>query len=181
MYPTVQTTDPAKALKQNLAINTKVIDVTEKNQELVKAVENTKSAAKYSIASSFASMIEAQAGVQMIAASKSQYAANKSLINRNIANTQAVMMENLQDTMSQLDSVSAAKNVDINSQAIRAIKERGLIDMGKDFADMTTQGSLQKSALDLQYSMQMSEAKTIRNKTLGKGLDNIFEMAEFLL
>lgn len=183
MYPTSQniTTQSAKDLASlydklygNTLYNTGV-------KKIEKSIEEQKTSAKYTIASNIAGIIEAQAGVEAIKASKSQYEANKSLINRNIDTTQTIMMQNFQDSMAQLDAVAAAKNVDINSQSIRGIKERGLMEMGQDFADMTIQGSLQKAALDLQYTMEKSQAESIRNKSLTKGFDNILKAAEYLL
>ena len=151
------------------------------SQKLQKAIEEQKTAAKWSIGANLASILEAQAGVEVIKSAKSQYANNKSLINRNIDDMQTTMMVNFEDSMAQLDSVAAAKNIDINSQSIRGIKERGLRDMGEDFGTMDIQGELQKSALDFQYKMQKTQAESIRNKTLLNSTENILSAAEYLL
>lgn len=183
--PTEALTENTIGLYGNYASNSAIgklpINLNTKNATLQKAIEQTKTAAKYSMAASIANIFEAQAGVDAVTNMKTQYNTNKSLINRNIATTQSVMMANLEDNMAQLDAVAAAKNVDINSQAIRFSKEKALIDMGQDFATMDIQGDLQKAALDLQYSMQKSQAKSARNKALSSNLDNLFSMAEYLL
>ena len=182
-------TNPTEALQQNTrslytnyaANSTIPINLNVKNDALQKAVEQTQEAAKLSITANLASLFEAQMGVENLQATRYQYKANKSLINRNIEVTQSVMMNNLEDSMAQLDSVSAAKNVDINSQALRFTKEKALMDMGKDFATMQVQGDLQKAALDLQFSMQKAEVKNARNKVLTKSIENIIEASKYLL
>lgn len=183
------TSNPTEALIQNTRTlysnyanqSTMPINLEAKNIALQKAVAQTQEAAKLSIQSNLASLFEAQMGVENLQATRYQYAANKSLINRNIETTQSVMMNNLEDSMAQLDAVTAAKNVDINSQAIRFTKEKALMNMGQDFADMQIQGDLQKAALDLQFAMQKTEVKNARNKILTKSIDNIIEASKYLL
>lgn len=182
MNDTVKLT-PSQALMANTneLLGELPTNLIKRNKKLQQAIEETKTAAKYSIASSVAAIFEAQAGVEAITSMKTQYNASKSLINRNIATTQTVMMQNLEDRMAQLDAVTAAKNVDIRSQAVRFVKEKALMNIGQDFADMEMQGSLQKAALDLQHKMEVTAAKSARSKTLFKSIGKIIESAEYLL
>lgn len=88
-----------------------------------------------------------------------QYESKKKLIDANIANQESSMMENLQENMSQLNVITAAQNVDISSEGVQAMKDKGLSDMSKDITEMRQQGKLNKMALDLDYIMSVKDAK----------------------
>lgn len=88
-----------------------------------------------------------------------QYDTKKKLIDANIANQETLMMENLQENMSQLNVITAAQNVDISSEGVQAVKDKGLADMSKDITEMRQQGKLNKMALDLDYIMNVKDAK----------------------
>lgn len=90
---------------------------------------------------------------------KSQYETQKKIIDANIDNTEAALLENLRENMANLDVMTAAKNVDISSQAIQGDKVKGAMDLGEDIAAMHTNGALQKAALDLEYAMNVRKAK----------------------
>ena len=92
-------------------------------------------------------------------ATKDQYETQKKIIDTNIDKTESALMENLMSNMADLDVMSAAKNVDLSSQAIAGDKAKGAMDLGKDIADMRTNGALQKAALDLEYAMNVRKAK----------------------
>lgn len=92
-------------------------------------------------------------------ATKDQYETKKKIIDTNIDKTESALMENLMSNMADLDVMSAAKNVDLSSQAIAGDKAKGAMDLGKDIADMRTNGALQKAALDLEYAMNVRKAK----------------------
>ena len=94
-----------------------------------------------------------------VEATASQYETQKKIIDTNIDRTESALMENLMKNMSDLDVMSAAKNVDLSSQAIAGDKAKGAMDLGKDIADMRTNGALQKAALDLEYAMNVRRAK----------------------
>lgn len=86
----------------------------------------------------------------------------KDLIDLNIKNTESVLTAQFKNAIADLQVVSAAKNVDISSQAVRSQIVAGGEDMGKDMADMRTQGKLQKLAIDFQKSV--NEAQQRRNE-----------------
>lgn len=90
---------------------------------------------------------------------KDQYETQKKIIDTNIDKTESALMENLMSNMADLDVMSAAKNVDLSSQAIVGDKAKGAMDLGRDIADMRTNGALQKAALDLEYAMNVRKAK----------------------
>lgn len=90
---------------------------------------------------------------------KDQYETQKKIIDANIDNTEAALLENLRENMANLDVMTAAKNVDISSQAIQGDKVKGAMDLGEDIAAMRTNGALQKAALDLEYAMNVRKAK----------------------
>lgn len=90
---------------------------------------------------------------------KSQYETQKKIIDANIDNTEAALLENLRENMANLDVMTAAKNVDISSQAIQGDKIKGAMDLGEDVSAMRTNGALQKAALDLEYAMNVRKAK----------------------
>lgn len=90
---------------------------------------------------------------------KDQYETQKKIIDTNIDKTESALMENLMSNMADLDVMSAAKNVDLSSQAIAGDKAKGAMDLGRDIADMRTKGALQKAALDLEYAMNVRKTK----------------------
>lgn len=90
---------------------------------------------------------------------KDQYETQKKIIDTNIDKTESALMENLMSNMADLDVMSAARNVDLSSQAIAGDKAKGAMDLGRDIADMRTNGALQKAALDLEYAMNVRKAK----------------------
>lgn len=92
-------------------------------------------------------------------ATKTQYDTQKKIIDTNIDKTESALMENLMSNMADLDVMTAARNVDLSSQAIVGDKAKGAMDLGRDIADMRTNGSLQKAALDLEYKMNVAKAK----------------------
>ena len=102
---------------------------------------------------------------------KDQYETQKKIIDTNIDKTESALMENLMSNMADLDVMSAAKNVDLSSQAIAGDKAKGAMDLGKDIADMRTNGALQKAALDLEYAMNVRKAKQAEiNSYINAGL-----------
>lgn len=86
----------------------------------------------------------------------------KDLIDLNIKNSEAVLSAQFKNAIADLQTVYAAKNVDISSQALRSEIVGSGEDMGKDMADMRTQGKLQKLAIDFQKSV--NKAKQHRNE-----------------
>lgn len=103
---------------------------------------------------------------------KSQYETQKKIIDTNIDNTEAALLENLRENMANLDVMTAARNVDISSQAVQGDKVKGAMDLGEDISAMRTNGSLQKAALDLEYAMNVRKARQQEiNSYVGAALD----------
>lgn len=75
----------------------------------------------------------------------------------NLEQTEAVMYENMRDTMAQLDTITAAKNVDLSSSAIVGQKERGLSEMGRDVRSRQLAVKFQ-NAVDKYNAAQQKEA-----------------------
>lgn len=102
---------------------------------------------------------------------KDQYETQKKIIDTNIDKTESALMENLMSNMADLDVMTAARNVDLSSQAIAGDKAKGAMDLGRDIADMRTNGALQKAALDLEYAMNVRKAKEAEiNSYINAGL-----------
>ena len=112
--------------------------------------------------SGIASLLEASSATDYrreVEKTKDQYETQKKIIDTNIDKTESALMENLMSNMADLDVMSAARNVDLSSQAIAGDKAKGAMDLGKDISDMRTNGALQKAALDLEYAMNVRKAK----------------------
>lgn len=76
----------------------------------------------------------------------------------NLAQNEAIMYENMRDTIAQLDAVSAAKNVDLTSSAVVGMKERGMTDLGKDVRTQQLAVKFQ-NAVDKYNAAQQKEAQ----------------------
>lgn len=129
------------------------------NQLLLDSEKYKKWSAYANIGSSVLNMYNAYQYARDVKKSKVQYENQKKIIDANIANQETLMMENLQENMAQLDVMTAAKNVDLSSEGIQAIKDKGLADMGEDIRTMREQGALNKKALDLDYAMNLKSAR----------------------
>lgn len=88
----------------------------------------------------------------------------------NLAQTEAVMYENMRDSMAQLDMVSAAKNVDLTSSAIVGQKERGLSDMGKDIRSKELAIKFQNAVDKYNALKQKEAAKAQGNLQIAQGV-----------
>ena len=124
--------------------------------------------------SGIASLLDASSATDYrreVEKTKDQYETQKKIIDTNIDKTESALMENLMSNMADLDVMSAARNVDLSSQAIAGDKAKGAMDLGKDIADMRTNGALQKAALDLEYAMNVRKAKQAEiNSYINAGL-----------
>lgn len=76
----------------------------------------------------------------------------------NLAQNEALMYENMRDTIAQLDAVTAAKNVDLTSSAVVGMKERGMTDLGKDVRTRQLAVKFQ-NAVDKYNAAQQKEAQ----------------------
>lgn len=95
-----------------------------------------------------------------VSSKKKMYDAQKSMIDANLANQESYLIDRLTENMAQLDVFTAAKNVDIRSQAVQSAKQQAGIDLGEDINAKRRQSNLQKIALDLQYAREKQQATT---------------------
>lgn len=140
---------------------------TTANEKLKQSVAQKNYSTISSIGSSLLGIYNAQAYLKNVKDTATQYENQKKLIDTNIMNAQSLMMDNYQENMGQLNVMAASKNVDVTSEGIQAVKDKGLMDMQSDFAQMNTQANLNKAALNLEYAMNVkSAAQSAQSKTL---------------
>jgi len=105
----------------------------------------------------------------------------KDLIDLNIKNTESVLSAQFKNAIADLQTIYAAKNVDISSQAVRSEIVGSGEDMGKDMADMRTQGKLQKLAIDFQKSVNKTQQRRNEQQAWINFGANIASSAMFLI
>lgn len=130
------------------------------NEYLQKAQQQQAKADQFKMAAAGLQTADAYYNYRAVKQTKAQYETQKKILDTNLANTETALETQLRENMADLDVISAAKNVDLSSQAITGAKEKALEDMSKDFSAMRTQNNLQKAALDLQYKMNKAQAKS---------------------
>lgn len=147
----LDTTDNTQALLN--ALNTQTQSITKiENARLKRAAQQNAFSAVTRIGSTIMGGLEMNDYADEVAATKEQYEVQKKIIDTNIQNSEALLMERYRESMADLDAITASKNVDPTSGAIQGIKEKGAMDMGKDFATRRTNAEIQKLALDLDYA-----------------------------
>ena len=144
------------------------------NTEALERAKNL-SIAKLGIttANAISSGLQANDYVKQVKATKSQYETQKQMLDLNLKNTETLLAEELMQNMSDLDVMSAAKNVDIRSGGIQTMKSNAAQEMNKDISMQQTQNKLTKLGLDLQYKLNVASAKRQRNDTWASGLLSI--------
>lgn len=134
-------------------INTQKAEIRAiEDERLKKAARQNAFSAATRIASTIAGGLEMNDYMDEVKATKEQYEVQKQIIDTNIANSETLLMERYRENMADLDVLAASKNIDPTSSAIQGMKEKGAMDMGKDFAIARTNAELQKLALDLDYA-----------------------------
>lgn len=129
-------------------------------QELLRKAElQDKISTASSIGSSLMSMADARQNYLNVKKTKVQYENQKKTIDANVANQEALMMDNYNERMASADALYAAKNVDISSGALTGLKQQGAMEMGKDIRSMHEQANINKLALDLDYAIKRRQAK----------------------
>ena len=105
----------------------------------------------------------------------------KDLIDLNIKNSEAILSAQFKNAIADLQTVYAAKNVDVSSQAVRSQIVGSGEEMGKDMADTRTQGKLQKLAIDFQKTMNnINQRRSEQQAWINFGA-NIASNAMFLI
>lgn len=135
-------------------------------QEYLQRAQTLKKIGGYAAIGSFASSVydaiqtnkQASQYTKDVKATIGQYETQKKLIDANIAKQEELMTEAYTENMAQADVMYAGKNVDISSEALIGVKQKAGIDLSEDIADIREQGELNKSALNLEYAMNVRKA-----------------------
>lgn len=113
-----------------------------RQQQIAGAITNLGSAA-YNI-------YTAQQGRKNVEFANAQLDVQKTMIDTNVAKTVSSLYNSMRDATSQLQTITAAKNVDIRSQGVESQIVAGGQDLGQDQADLITGSKLQKAAINYQ-------------------------------
>lgn len=165
----VATTQPSISVDtEKLALSDEVIK---------KATTPAEKAATYLNRAQFATGVEAAAQIAQGVITLSNANAGVDAVERtakmrevNLAETEAVMYEQMRDSMAQLDMVAAAKNVDLSSSAIVGQKERGLRDLGKDVRSKELAVKFQNAVDKYNALKQKESAITQGNLQIAQGV-----------
>lgn len=142
-------------------------------KKLKMAEDERKISAVSSIGQSLIGMANAHQYYKDVKDTKSQYEAQKKIIDTNVMKAEASLMDNLTENMARVDAMAASQNVDLSSGGIQGIKQQGGIDLGSDIRDMNEQAKLNKLALDLDYAMKVKKASQQESDALLSGAFNI--------
>lgn len=158
-----------------LSLDTKKLELSQKVIE--KATAPAEKAAKYLTRAQVATGIEAAAQVGQGVITLANANAGVDAVERtaqmreiNLTQTEAVMYENMRDSMAQLDMVAAAKNVDLTSSAVVGTKERGLSDLGKDVRSRELAIKFQNAVDKYNALKQKEAAKAQGNLQIAQGV-----------
>lgn len=159
----------------NLSVDTKKLELSP--EVVQKATAPAEKAAQYLTRAQFATGVESAAQIAQGIITLSNANAGVDAVERtakmretNLAQTEAVMYENMRDSMAQLDMVAAAKNVDLSSTAITGTKERGLRELGKDIRSKELAIKFQNAVDKYNALKQKEAAKTQGNLQIAQGI-----------
>ena len=165
----------ASTTAPNISLNTKNLELSK--EAIQKATAPAEKAAKYLHRAQFATGVEAAAQIGQGIITLANANAGVDAVERtarmreiNLAETEAVMYENMRDAMAQLDMVAAAKNVDLTSSAIVGQKERGLRDLGKDIRSRQLAIKFQNAVDKYNAAVQKEAAVTQGVLQIGQGV-----------
>lgn len=160
---------------EKLAVNTEKLALSDK--VIKKATTPAEKAANYLTRAQFATGVESAAQIGQGIITLANANAGVDAVERtakmrevNLAETEAVMYENMRDAMAQLDMVAAAKNVDLTSSAIVGQKERGLTDLGKDIRSKQLAIKFQNAVDKYNAAAQKEAAITQGALQIGQGV-----------
>lgn len=165
----------AATTSSDLSVDTKKLELSP--EVVQKATAPAEKAAKYLTRAQFATGVESAAQIAQGVITLSNANAGVDAVERtarmreiNLAQTEAVMYENMRDSMAQLDMVAAAKNVDLSSTAITGTKERGLRELGKDIRSKELAIKFQNAVDKYNALKQKEAAKTQGNLQIAQGV-----------
>lgn len=123
----------------------------------------------------------AQQGRKVVAFENAQLDVQKQMIDTNVAATSAALMDQMTDATSQLQALSAAKNVDIQSQGVQSQIVAGGQDLGEDVRDIQMNSKLQKAAVDYQKAAnKVQQAQAEQNAIAGFAVQAASSVISFL-
>lgn len=159
----------------DLSLDTKSLELSP--EVIKKATTPAEKAANYLTRAQFATGVESAAQIAQGIITLSNANAGVDAVERtaqmreiNLAQTEAVMYENMRDSMAQLDMVAAAKNVDLTSSAVVGTKERGLSDLGKDVRSRELAIKFQNAVDKYNALKQKEAAKAQGNLQIAQGV-----------
>lgn len=159
----------------NLSVDTKSLELSP--EVIKKATTPAEKAATYLTRAQVATGVESAAQIAQGIITLSNANAGVDAVERtarmreiNLAQNEAVMYENMRDSMAQLDMVAAAKNVDLTSTAIVGQKERGLRELGKDIRSKELAIKFQNAVDKYNALKQKEAAKTQGNLQIAQGV-----------
>lgn len=159
----------------SIALDTKKLELSQK--VIQKAATPAEKAATYLTRAQVATGVESAAQIGQGIITLANANAGVDAVERtakmrevNLAETEAVMYENMRDAMAQLDMVAAAKNVDLTSSAIVGQKERGLTDLGKDIRSKQLAIKFQNAVDKYNAAAQKEAAITQGALQIGQGV-----------
>jgi len=173
--PTNQITSPVLQLKSSnfTAGDAKAYYDRAYKQQIAGSVANL-GAAAYNV---FAS----QQGRKVVSFENAQLDVQKQMIDANVSGTTAALMDQMTDTTSQLQALSAAKNVDIRSQGVQSQIVAGGQDLGEDVRDIQMNSKLQKAAVDYQKAANRAkQAQAEQNAIAGFAVQAASSVISFL-
>lgn len=159
----------------DLSVDTKSLELSP--EVIKKAATPAEKAATYLTRAQFATGVESAAQIAQGIITLSNANAGVDAVERtarmreiNLAQNEAIMYENMRDSMAQLDMVAAAKNVDLTSTAIVGQKERGLRELGKDIRSKELAVKFQNAVDKYNALKQKEAAKTQGNLQIAQGV-----------
>lgn len=165
----------AATTSPNILADTKNLELPQK--VVKKAAAPADTAAKYMTRAQIATGIESAAQIGQGIITLANANAGVDAVERtaqmreiNLTQTEAVMYENMRDSMAQLDMVAAAKNVDLTSSAVVGTKERGLSDLGKDVRSRQLAIKFQNAVDKYNAAVQKEAAITQGALQIGQGV-----------
>lgn len=108
---------------------------------------------------------------------KPLYDLKKREISLNAEYTIDALEEELTDNISQLNVVTAARNVSVESQGVQSLKERGMGALSRDIGKIDLQTDLQKRAIDLEYQNTLREAERAKDRAKKSGITSFVSSA----
>jgi hypothetical protein len=144
------------------------------NKYYKKAQQQQIAGAVSNIGKSIYGVVAAKQGRKTVDFANAQLDVQKQMINTEVSKTSSALMDSMRDATSQLQVITAAKNVDIRSQGVQSQIVAGGQDLGEDIANLQLTSKLQKSAIEYEKASNRlaqaeSEQSAIVNMAMSAG------------